>query len=160
MSWKMLLFFAVASFFAWPLLFAGVSQRRESRRRNEQERSRTTGTIVEYVVKSGATGGYRPVIEFTADGERLRLEYENPTNREQYPVGAAVDVMYDVSNPSHFHLESDPVFARGGAGAIRIALIWIIASAALTVALAVLVGGARFDFEYLWYRIRMALRRR
>ena len=69
-------------------------------------------------------------------------------------VGATVDILYDVSDPTRFHLESDPVFTDPGGGAIRIALIWILLSAALTVFLAVFVGGATFNFRHLWHDIR------
>ena len=148
-GFKMLLFFAVASFAAWPLLFAGIGTRRDTRRRNETEHTRATGVIVDYVqtsTRSGRNGRvtwYKPVVEFSADGQKFRLEYPNMMDRNQYPVGTDVDLRYDVSDPTHFHLESDPVFTHPGTGAIRVALIWILASAALTVALAVFVGGLR-----------------
>ena len=151
---KMLFFFAVASFAAWPLLFAGIGTRREVHLRNETEHTRTTGTIVDYVrgtYRAGRNGGHtywKPVVEFRAEGQSYRLEYANRMNKDQYPAGTSVDILYDVSDPSHFHLESDPVFTSPGSGAIKIALIWIIASAVLTVVLAVFVGGARFDFNH------------
>ncbi len=147
---KMLLFFCVASLFAWPLLFAGLGTRRDSRRRSETEHTRTTGVIVDYARgsfssgRSAGNGYWKPVVEFTADGQAYRLEYPNMMNRDKYPAGTKVEILYDVSDPTRFHLEADPVFTSPGAGAIRIALIWIILSALLTVALAVFVGGYRF----------------
>lgn len=164
MAVKMLVFFAAVSFTAWILLFTGLSQRRESRRRNEQEHTRTEGRIVEYVRGESRTGKgraviyWKPVVEFTAEGEKYRAEYENGMDRERFPVGEAVDVLYDVSDPRRFHLEADPVFISGGAGAIRISVIWIVASAVLTVALAVFVGGATVDFRHIGYGLRRLLR--
>jgi len=157
---KMLFFFAVASFPAWFLLSAGIGTRRDSQRRSEQEYTRTTGVIVDYVcgeVRTGRSGRYtywKPVVEFVAEGQIFRREYENRMDREQYPVGKEVDILYDVSDPTHFHLAEDPVFTDPGGGAIRIALIWIVASAVLTIALAVFVGGARFDFRQMWQEIQ------
>lgn len=146
---KMLFFFAVASFPAWFLLVAGIQTRRESRIRNEVEHTRTTGVIVDYVLRHinrGRGGGYsywRPVVEFTAEGESFRLEYENRMDKNAYPVGKSVDILYDVSDPSHFHLAEDPVFTDPGGGAIRLSLIWIFGAVVLDIILAVFVGGAR-----------------
>lgn len=153
MAAKMLFFFAVCSFAAWFLLFAGIGTRRDARRREERENTRATGVIVGYApheFRTGRRGGttfWRPIVEYTAEGQSYREEYENSMDRAQFPEGTSVEVLYDVSAPGHFHLEADPVFIHKGAGAIRVALIWILASAALTVFLAVFVGGARFDWD-------------
>lgn len=161
MGLKMLTFFAASSFVAWILLFSGIGWRRESRLRSEREHTRTTGTIVGYAVrqsragKGGAIVRQIPVIEFTAEGEKYRLEYENGIRQDEHPIGEVVDILYDVSDPSRFHLESDPAFTNPGGGAIRVAVIWILVSAALTVALAVFVGGASFD--HLRFEIRRFL---
>ena len=150
MAVKILFFFAVCSFAAWPLLFAGIGTRRDTRRREERENTRTTGVIVAYVRRETGIGrrgtmvSWRPVVEYTAEGQSYREEYDNQMNRAQFPEGLNVEVLYDVSAPDHFHLEADPVFIYKGTGAIRVALIWILASAALTIFLAVFVGGARF----------------
>jgi len=48
MALKMLAFFAATSWVAWMLLIMGLQTKRESRRRNETEHTRTTGTIVDY----------------------------------------------------------------------------------------------------------------
>lgn len=155
-AFKMLLFFVASSLAAWPLLFAGLGTRRDVRRRNETEYTRTAGVIVDYVQKSirrgrgGMTTYWKPVVEFTAEGQAFRLVNENMMDREKYPVGAEVDILYDVSDPTRFHLAEDPVFTDPGGGAIRIAVVWILACAALSVILAVFVGGARFDFGRIW----------
>ena len=153
MAGKMLFFFAVCSFAAWFLLFAGIGTRRDAKSREERENTRTTGVIVAYAPhetrtgQRGSTTSWRPIDEYTAEGQSCRGEYDNSMDRAQFPEGMNVEVLYDVSAPEHFHLEADPVFIHKGVGAIRIALIWILASAALTVLLAVLVGGARLDLD-------------
>ena len=153
MAGKMLFFFAVCSFAAWFLLFAGIGTRRDAKSREDRENTRTTGVIVAYVPHEMRTGrrgsmvSWRPIVEYTAEGQSCRGEYDNSMDRAQFPEGMNVEVLYDVSAPDHFHLEADPVFIHKGAGAIRVALIWILASAALTILLAVFVGGARFDWD-------------
>lgn len=163
---KMLAFFTATSWFAWILIFMGFQTKRESRQRSETEHTRTTGTIVDYVRKefrSGRSGirvYWKPVVEFCADGQKYRAEYPNLMNRELFPIGTEVDILYDVSEPLHFHLAADPVFTDPGGGAIRIGFIWIAASAGLTLLLAVFVGGLEIDFEELWYRMQLLFRRR
>jgi len=153
MAGKMLFFFAVCSFAAWFLRFAGIGTRNNAKSREDRENTRTTGVIVAYVPHETRTGrrgsmvSWRPIVEYTAEGQSCRGEYENPMDRAQFPEGVSVEVLYDVSAPDHFHLEADPVFIHKGAGAIRVALIWILASAVLTVLLAVFVGGARLDLD-------------
>ncbi len=159
MALKMLASFAATSWVAWMLLIMGFQTKRECRQRNETEHTRTTGTIVDYARgehrhgRSGVSVYWKPVVEFIADGQTHHAEYPNRMDRDKYPVGTEVDILYDVSNPSQFHLEADPVFTDPGGGAIRMSIIWILISALLTILLAVFVGGLRIDFNELWYRI-------
>ena len=165
MGLKMLLYFAATSFVAWILLFTGISTRRDCRRRSEQEYTRATGVIVDYTKKvvratrGGSRSYWLPVIEFTAEGQTVRREYENAMNPEKFPAGTSVEVLYDVNRPERFHLAEDPVFLAPGRGAIRLSILWILASAALTVFLAVFVGGATFDLRDFWYDIQRLFRR-
>ncbi len=167
MALKMLFFFAVASFPAWLLLFAGLETRRDMGRKLDREYTPTTGTIVDYVRVERPAGGrgpknmnvyYKPVVQYTAEGQSYRETYENSLHPEQFPVGTVVDVRYDVSAPTHFHLTADPVMIYRGDGAIRVAVIWILAAAVLTVALAVFVGGARFDFVGIGHQAQKIFR--
>jgi len=145
---KALEFFGISSLMGWIMLFSGLHSQRDTRRREAREYTRTTGQIVDYVgreVPSGKRGHtvyWTPVVEFTADGRLCRFEYAYNLDRKQHPVGEKADVLYDVGNPSHFHLESDASFYHGGSSVMRIGLIWIIASLALSIVLSVLVGGA------------------
>ena len=122
---KMLAFFAATSWVAWMLMFMGFQTKRESRQRSETEHTRTTGTIIGYARgehRSGRRGVYvywKPVVEFLAEGQKYRAEYPNRMDRKQFPIGTEVEILYDVSDPLHFHLEADPVFTDPGGGAIR-----------------------------------------
>ena len=154
---KALAFFAMTSLAGWILFFIGIGSRREQHRREEQEHSHATGRIADYVGREvrrgrGGTSVYwSPVIAFTADGQDYRLEYGTSLDKRQYPVGKTVDILYDVSDPTHFHLQSDHAFYHGAGNAMRIGLIWIALSLLLTTVLAVLVGGATIDFRHLRY---------
>ena len=72
---KMLGFFAAISWVAWMVMLMGFQTKRESAQRCETERTRTTGTIVDYArgeYRSGRRGVqvyWKPVVEFFADAE-------------------------------------------------------------------------------------------
>ena len=121
----------------------------------------TVHVLVCFFPVESVTGTYwKPVVEFEAEGQKYRLEYENGMDRDRFPVGMAVDILYAVSDPSRFHLADDPVFLDPGGGAIRISIIWIVVSAALAIALAVFVGGARPDLHRLWHVFQGVVRSR
>lgn len=145
---KALYFFGLSSLFGWIFLFTGIHARFEKRRRDESEHTRVTGRIVDYARKESLSRGrsyvhWSPVIEFEADGRHCRREYGEWMDPERHPVGEAVELLYDVSDPARFHLVSDEAYANGGRALTRIGLIWIAGAAALTLALAVFVGGLR-----------------
>lgn len=148
---KALFFFAVSSLFGGVILFAGIISYRGKRRREDRERTRTTGRIVEYIRKESHSSRtdsivyYVPVIDFTADGERICREYENRLSPEEHPVGEVLDVLYDISQPEHFHLESDPAYRRGAGNLMLVGFIWIVLAILLTAVLAIFVGGVTID---------------
>ena len=152
-----LVWFAVFSAAGWVALVKGLRRRRALRDREEREHGRATGTIVE--IAQSKKGRAQPVVEFTAEGQSVHREYDNALDPKEFPAGTSVEILYDVNRPERFHLAEDPVFLAPGLGAIRISIIWILASAALTVILAVFVGGARFDLRSLWYDIQRLFRR-
>ena len=166
MELKVLLFFAATSWPGWLILFVGIGTILEKRRRQEQEYTRTSGCIVDYAsgeqasLKNVAPAYRKPVIEFTAEGHNYRLEYENSLSPQQHPVGEAVEVLYDVSRPTRFHLEADVAFQNGGRNLARVGLVWILICAALDLALAVFVGGMSLDFRHLWHDVERWFARR
>ena len=147
-----LLSFALLSIMGWIILFSGILSKRKARLREDAEYTRTTGIIVNHapkVISTGRTGAskifWKPVIEFSAEGQDYHLEYDHTMDRDKYPVGKTVDILYDVSDPTHFHLEEDPEFLRPG-GDVRIGIIWIIASAVFVYVVLTVVYGERIDF--------------
>ena len=159
---KMLVFFGVSSLFGWIFVFVGISARREQRRREESEHTRASGVVVEYTdgERHGKHGPYvihRPVIEFTADGAKVRKTYENSLKQEEFPVGTEVEVLYDVNDPARFHLESDLAFSRGSGNLMKIGLVWVLLAALLTFALAIFVGGWRPDISHVGRDVKRAV---
>lgn len=151
-----LISFALLSIPGWMLLFMGLKTRREARLREDREHTRTTGVIVDHVRKTmrvGRNGGtrvlWKPVVEFSAEGQSYHLEYDNYMDREKHPVGKAVDILYDVGDPTRFHLDEDPMFLRHG-GAVPIGILWIIGSAVFTLVVVMLTFGESSDIGHLW----------
>lgn len=121
----------------WGMLLIALKSRRARERREEQERARATGSIVEYVnetkrYRRGPTVRFtRPVVEFRAEGQVIRQKYENSLSPEQYPVGASVDVVYDADDPTRFHLDADAEFSQGAGSFVRTGIIWLLICAVL-----------------------------
>lgn len=147
-----LICFAIFSLAGWIMLVSALQSRRKRLYREERERARATGKIVEYIHRTKRI--YRgptirqtlPVIEFTADGRLIRQEYENSLKEADYPVGAAVDVLYDADDPARFHLEADESFAKEAGSLLRIGVVMIVASAVLAFGLAMLLNRPPADF--------------
>lgn len=147
---KTLVCFAVFSLIGWAVLFTGLSIRRQKRRRELFERTHAAGVIVDHVKKEGSSDNsgpslMYPVVEFTAYEHTYRLRYDNILDMARWPAGSTVGVRYDGNDPTRFHLEEDFAYRNGGKNAIRFGIVWIIASAAAAVFLAVFVGGASLD---------------
>ncbi len=152
MTQKILVCFLVFSSMGWVLLFTGISSRLSKRRREISETDRTEGVIAEYVRHETPAKGrphvtWRPMIEFTAYGQQIRKEYENTLDPEKHPAGETVEVVFDPNQPASFHLAMDTAYQNGGSTVMRVGLIWILASAAITFCLAFFVGGWRPDFR-------------
>jgi len=125
--------FAAISAAGWILLIVGIAIQRYQSRRLEQERTRATGTVVAHADGSG-TGRYcLPVIEFTADGQKVRQRCKGTFERERYPVGQTVDILYDADNPTRFHPDA-AVEVNPGRILVLIGVAWI--------AFAVILAGA------------------
>lgn len=119
----------------WILLAVGILFRRRWLRKQEQERVRATGVVVGYAGNAPANSRRcTPIIEYTAEGQTLRAPCKGPFEREKYPVGETLDILYDADDPTRFHQDADediPV----GRGLVRAGLVWIAVAAILTAAL-------------------------
>ncbi len=125
----------------WIMLLWAAKSRRARERREEQERTRATGRIVDYVRQTkrywrAPTVHFTwPVVEFRAEGTVIRKQYENSLSPEQYPVGASVDVVYDADDPTRFHLDADADFSQGAGSYVRMGVIWLLICAVLAATL-------------------------
>lgn len=123
--------FAAISAAGWILLIVGLALRRWQSRRQEQERTRATGTVVAHAAGRGRFCS--PVIEFTADGQVIRQPCRGAYDREKCPVGQAIDVLYNADDPTRFHPDTaeaaDPCRILIGVGVAWIAFSVVLSGA-------------------------------
>ena len=104
-----LILFALASLVGWCFIGIGLKGRRNRHRREELERARATGIVVELIrqestVRRGRVVFWRPVVECVIDGRTLRLESDTGYWENQVALREEVEILYDPSDPSRFHL--------------------------------------------------------
>lgn len=113
------------------LLFALLGWRMWSARQ-ERERARAAGTIVDHAHKSDGRRGRPlcwPVVRFRTEAREYQLEWKSIVAIEDWPIGTQVEVLYDPDHPEDFHLDTEedanpaPRFARSGVILIACALI-------------------------------------
>ena len=132
---------ALAGLFA---LIEALGDRCAWRMREEAERARTTGVIVDFAEERHRYRAgrarithyvtvYYPIVSFQVDGLEYKLESADIVPRDEYQEGQSVDLLYDSDDPTHFHLDRGGLKERSTRDAIIIALVW------LTGALAALV---------------------
>lgn len=118
-------------------LIESLYARRKWRRREQAERTRTTGVVVGFAEERHRHGKiknrnvhyitvYRPIVRFQVDDVEYRLKSDGIVPRDEFPVGQTVDLLYDSSNPTHFHLDRGNLEERSTKGTIIFALIWLI----------------------------------
>ena len=110
-----LLFTGIWCFVGLVFLGVGAGLRRAYYRREERLRARAEGVVTEVVRKvshgsKGASVGWYPIVEFTADGRRVSLQSGVDSGRKQYYEGQTVEVLYDPDDPSVFRLEGEDTF--------------------------------------------------
>ena len=130
------LFIAISAA-GWILLIVGLLFQRRWLRKQEQERTRATGVVVDYADNTAASSPHcTPVVEFTAEGQTLRLPCKGVFEREKYPIGQTLDILYNADDPTSFHPDNaeEPAVGRG---LMRFGLVWIVIAVLLT---AVLIG--------------------
>ena len=113
------------------VLRIGLRGRREWRRREERERARASGTVVEFrkerrhVRRGHSYTGCTPVVEFRAEGRDFRLDAAASTQADEFAVGDPVEVLYDPDDPTRFHIEGRECEEKGDGRLIRMGLIWL-----------------------------------
>ena len=114
-----LIVFALFGATGWVFIRNGIADLRGIGNRQEQERARATGVIVDLIrhekaVRVGRRGRrhteivvtWTPVVEFAVEGKVRRLECPDRFAGGQYAVGDALDLLYDADDPADFHFES------------------------------------------------------
>ena len=132
-------------FLGWSLIgfiFIGVAlyTKRYQRKKEINEASLATGRIVDVIEKTHHSGRggtvryYVPVIEFSVNDKEYRLENENGSReRDKIIIGKDVDVMYDASDPTHFHLTEYDANEESSNSLFRFGLILVFGAVVLTV---------------------------
>ena len=127
-------------FLGWSLIgfiFIGVALYAKNYQHKKEiiECSLASGKIVDSIEKkhhsrSGTVRYYVPVIEFSANNTEYRLENENGSrDRDKIIIGKSVDVMYDPSDPTHFHLTEDDANEKSSNSLLRLGSFhWMIIS--------------------------------
>ena len=146
---KLLLVFAVWSFAGWLLLWMGLSNRRDWRRRDEEETADAEAVVVDHVTRkrTGRGGGtyHLPVVRYTVDGVEYVQPLEFAYDPKELPVGKAVPVRYNPHDPARFHPNLAELRHRNTNSMINIGLIWILVSLAGALVLNSLSGGYGLD---------------
>ena len=135
--------FALAGLFG---LIESLGDRRKWLGREEDERTRTTGVIVGFAeerhryrhrkpLKVHYVTVYYPIVRFQVDGVEYELKGAEIVPRDKFREGQEVDLLYDSSNPTHFHLDRGDVEERSNRGAIIFALVWLSCTVGIIVVL-------------------------
>ena len=154
--------FAIAGLFA---LFEALGDRRKWLKREEVERSRTTGVIVGFAeerhryrrrrsLNAPYVTVYYPIVRFQADGVEYELKSASVVPRDKYPEGQSVDLLYDPNNPNHFHLDRGDAQERSNRGTIIFALVWL----AIAVTTIVLLLSVNHELKRMLYNAIAPLR--
>ena len=125
-------------------MIEALGDRRVWRRREETERTRTTGVVVGFAeeqhryrsrrsLNAHYVTVYYPIVRFRADGVEYKLKCTSIVPRDKFQEDQAVDLLYDPNNPTHFHLDRGDMEERSTRGTIIFALVF------LTIAVATIV---------------------
>ncbi len=111
MEWLPWLFFGVWTSIGVVFLLVVGFMRRARMRRMEQCVMVASGVVVamEYHRSGGHGGSHHPVVEFSANGQVLRVYSSYGSTPPRYAEGERVTVHYDPAKPSRFYLEGDSV---------------------------------------------------
>ena len=124
---------AMAGLFA---LIEALGDRRAWRRREEAERTRTTGVIMGFAEERHRHHSnrspiahyitvYYPIVRFQVNGVEYQLKSAEIVPRDQYREGRSVELLYDPNDPAHFHLDRGDLQERSARGTVIFALAWL-----------------------------------
>ncbi len=158
--------FVIAGLFA---LIEALGHRNKWLKREEAERTRTTGVIVGFAeerhryrrrrsLNAHYVTVYYPIVCFRADGVEYRVKSTSIVPRDKYLEGQAVDLLYDPNNPTHFHLDRGDTEERSARGAIIFALVWLIITVAIIIVLLSVNPDLRIQLKRTLYNATAPLR--
>lgn len=137
---KSILLFLGCSLIGWIFVGVALHTRRYQQKKELEERTLTTGTIVDMVKKVNRAGRgrpvkyYVPVVAFEVNGHTYRLENENGLRKkDKIIIGKSVDILYDENDPTRFHLAEDDANEKSSESLLRLGVILIAVFAVLTV---------------------------
>lgn len=113
------------------MLRIGLNGRREWQQKQERERARTTGSVVEvrreqkHMRRGPSWTACTPVVAFRAEGRNYQLDAVASTEPDEFAPGDAVEVLYDPDEPTRFHIEGRACEEKGHDSLIRTGLIWL-----------------------------------
>ncbi len=135
-----LILFVGISLTGWIFVGVALYTKLYQKKKEQNERSLSSGQIVDLAEKVNTAGRgrpvryYVPVVEFEANNQTYRLENENGyREKEKIILGKSVDVMYDSNDPTHFHLTEDDANETSSFSLMRLGLIIIGGAAFLAV---------------------------
>ena len=110
--------------------------RRAWHKREEAERVRTTGVLVGFVEEQRRYSSaqhpiahyvivYHPIVLFQVDGVEYKLKSAETIPREKYREGQSLELLYDSTSPTHFHLDRGDMHERSTRGAVIFAPVWM-----------------------------------
>ena len=113
---KFLVLYLVVSSLGWIWVFMGISTLRSGKKARDKERARTTAKVLDLIPERKRRRNRRgrmaeiytvwhPVVEFTVDGWKYRLQSPADLQQSDLSVGEEADIIYDADDPNHFDLE-------------------------------------------------------
>ena len=97
-------------------------------------------------------------MRFQVDGVEYKLKSTGIVPRDKFPVGQAVDLLYDPNNPTHFHLDRGDMEERSTRDTINFALVWLTIAVATIAVLLSVNPGLRIQLERMLYNAIAPLR--
>lgn len=111
---KFLILYLVTSSLGWIWAYMGIATLRTCKKTREQERARTTARVVDLIPEKQFIRHrhrhrirtvWHPVVEFSVDGRKYRLQSPAALQQGDLSVGEEADIIYDADDPNHFDFE-------------------------------------------------------
>jgi len=102
------IFFGTWAFVGAVFLLVALILWKVRTRKEQQCTEAVSGVVAELAYHRSQSGGvYCPVVEYTANGEKLRVKSGSDSRPARYAEGQQVLVYYDPDKPKRFYIEGD-----------------------------------------------------